>query len=141
MNKTIGTPQYNRPNCPYPKDRETAQQQECDQDPFGPSCSCHLSPPLKVGGDRRSSGDYRNDRQHQQHSQRAGTMWGVGSISPAEAMAALRKYRDALAARLQHVQAGWERQRPLPYFVDAMFDHSITMIKAELTWIEKFIRH
>ena len=61
------------------------------------------------------------------------------AIPPAEALAALHQYRDALAARLAHVQATWERQRPLPYFVDAMFDHSVTMIQAELAWIEQFI--
>jgi DNA-binding PadR family transcriptional regulator len=60
-------------------------------------------------------------------------------IPPAEALAALRQYRDGLAARLEHVQARRESQRPLPYFVDAMFDHSVTMIEAELDWINQFI--
>ena len=60
-------------------------------------------------------------------------------ISPAEALTALRQYRDALAARLEHVQTRWEGQRPLPYFVDAMFDHSVTMIRAEIEWVERFI--
>lgn len=62
------------------------------------------------------------------------------AIPSAEALAALRQYRDALVARLAHVQARWDSQRPLPYFVDALFDYSITMIQAELTWIEKFIK-
>ncbi|MDY6875341.1 MAG: PadR family transcriptional regulator [Chloroflexota bacterium] len=60
-------------------------------------------------------------------------------ITIAEALAALRKYRDELDARLEHVQARWESQRPLPYFVDAMFDHSVTMTQAELEWITQFI--
>jgi len=60
-------------------------------------------------------------------------------IPPAEAAAALRRYRDALSERLAHVQARWESQRPLPYFVEAMFDHSVTMIQAEKAWIEGFI--
>ncbi|TEU08780.1 MAG: PadR family transcriptional regulator [Anaerolineales bacterium] len=60
-------------------------------------------------------------------------------IPPAEALAALRQYRDELVARLEHVQARWESQRPLPYFVDAMFDHSVTMIQAELEWVTQFI--
>ena len=59
-------------------------------------------------------------------------------ISHAEALAALQQYRDDLVARLEHVQARWESQRPLPYFVDAMFSHSITMIEAELNWITGF---
>jgi DNA-binding PadR family transcriptional regulator len=60
-------------------------------------------------------------------------------VSPGEALAALRKYRDMLAVRLLHVQTRWEAQRPLPYFVDAMFDYSVTMIRAEVEWIERFI--
>jgi DNA-binding PadR family transcriptional regulator len=62
------------------------------------------------------------------------------SISPGEAISALRRYRDALTARLEQVQAKWESQRPLPYFVDAMFDYSVTLIGTELAWIEKFIK-
>jgi DNA-binding PadR family transcriptional regulator len=61
------------------------------------------------------------------------------AIPPAEAVAALWKHRDALATRLDHVQARWESQRPLPYFVDAMFDHSVTMIEAEMDWVTQFI--
>ncbi len=60
-------------------------------------------------------------------------------IPPGEALAALQEYCDALAARLEHVQVRRESQRPLPYFVDAMFDHSITMIRAELEWITQFM--
>jgi len=62
------------------------------------------------------------------------------AISPVEAVAALQKYRDKLAARLEDVQATWESQRPLPYFVDALFDYSIALGTAELEWIEKFIK-
>ncbi len=60
-------------------------------------------------------------------------------ITSAEALAALRQYRDGLAARLEHVRARRESQRPLPYFVDAMFDYSVTMVEAELEWIMQFI--
>ena len=59
-------------------------------------------------------------------------------VSHAEALAALRQYRDALSDRLKHVQARWESQQPLPYFVDAIFDHSISMMRAELRWIAEF---
>jgi DNA-binding PadR family transcriptional regulator len=61
------------------------------------------------------------------------------AIPPAEAVAALHAYRDALVARRDHVQGRWESQRPLPYFVDAMFDHSLTLIGAEIAWVEGFI--
>ena len=57
-----------------------------------------------------------------------------------EAVAALQQYRAALEERQAHVQAGWDRQKPLPYFVEAMFDYSITLIEAEKGWIEKLIR-
>jgi DNA-binding PadR family transcriptional regulator len=60
-------------------------------------------------------------------------------ISNAEALAALRQYRDALADRLEQVRATWERQRPLPYFVEAMFDHTTAMLQAEQEWIQTFI--
>jgi DNA-binding PadR family transcriptional regulator len=60
-------------------------------------------------------------------------------IPPAEAVAALQKYRDALTDRLAHMRTSWESQKPLPYFIDAMFDYGLTLIEAELNWIEKFI--
>jgi len=60
-------------------------------------------------------------------------------VTTDQALAALRAYRDALAERLERVRARWESQHPLPYFVDAMFDYSLTMIQAEQAWIEKFI--
>ena len=61
------------------------------------------------------------------------------AIPPAEAVAALQRYRDALIARRDHVHERWQSQRPLPYFVDAMFRHSITLVDAEITWVEGFI--
>ena len=61
-------------------------------------------------------------------------------ISPAEALTALGQYRDEMANQLAHLQARWESQRPLPYFVDAMFDHSVTMIRAEMEWVAKFTK-
>ncbi len=57
-----------------------------------------------------------------------------------EALEALRAYHGALGARLEQVQARWESQKPLPYFVDAQFDHSVTMMRAEQAWVEQFIR-
>lgn len=62
------------------------------------------------------------------------------AVRSAEARTALQKYRAALVHRLQNVQEGWDRQRPLPYFVDAMFDHSVTMVQTELRWVEKFLQ-
>lgn len=56
------------------------------------------------------------------------------------ALAALMQYRDSLAERLAEVQERWAGQQPLPYFVDAMFDHSVVLITAELEWVKRFIR-
>ena len=56
-----------------------------------------------------------------------------------KARAALKRYRDTLVSRREHVQERWQNQRPLPYFVDAMFHHSIALVDAELAWVEDFI--
>jgi len=60
-------------------------------------------------------------------------------ISQADAVAALRQYHSALTARCLHVLVTQESQCPLPYFVEAMFSHSVTMLQAELAWVEQFI--
>jgi DNA-binding PadR family transcriptional regulator len=60
------------------------------------------------------------------------------ALAPGEALAALVEYRERLAERLARVRARWEEQKPLPYFVDALFDYSVTMIEAEIAWIEQF---
>ena len=61
------------------------------------------------------------------------------ALSRKEAIAALRRYRDALAGRLKHVQTRQRAQRPLPDFVEAMFDHSAALLKAEIRWADRFI--
>jgi DNA-binding PadR family transcriptional regulator len=60
-------------------------------------------------------------------------------VSHSEALAALRGYKDNLTDRMEHVRSRWDESRPLPYFVEAMFSHSITMIEAERRWIDEFI--
>lgn len=60
-------------------------------------------------------------------------------VSRTEALAALRGYKDSLTDRLEYVRSRRDDRRPLPYFVEAMFGHSIAMIEAERRWIEKFI--
>jgi DNA-binding PadR family transcriptional regulator len=57
-----------------------------------------------------------------------------------EARAALEQYHTALAARLNYVQTQWDAQKPLPYFVDAMFSHSISLIEAEMLWLLSLIK-
>ena len=63
----------------------------------------------------------------------------VPAIPFDEAVAAQQRYRDALVARRDHEQERWQSQRPLPYFVDAMFHQSLTLIDAEMAWVEGFI--
>jgi DNA-binding PadR family transcriptional regulator len=60
-------------------------------------------------------------------------------VSRSEALVALRGYQDRLRDRLEHVRSRWDDRRPLPYFVEAMFSHSIAMIEAERRWIGKFM--
>ena len=73
---------------------------------------------------------------------RSRLLLGISSlpaVSPSEAMTALRQYRDALGTRLEGLLHKWQQQRPLPLFVDALFDHSATMIQAESDWVAKFM--
>jgi DNA-binding PadR family transcriptional regulator len=57
-----------------------------------------------------------------------------------EALAALRDHHTGLDRGLAHLQAQRQRQQPLPAHVDAMFEHSIVMIEAELGWLARFIQ-
>ncbi|MGD8795051.1 MAG: hypothetical protein PVF47_21055, partial [Anaerolineae bacterium] len=61
------------------------------------------------------------------------------ALPPGEAATALGQYRDRLAARRDHVGRRREAQQPLPYFVDALFDYSLTLIQVEIEWVEQFI--
>lgn len=61
-------------------------------------------------------------------------------IEPIEALAALRAYQSALIERRGEVYANCERQQPLPYFVEAMFDYTVTLLDAETAWVDKFIQ-
>lgn len=77
--------------------------------------------------------------------QRCSTGFSLGvsnlpAIEQAQAVAALREYCTSLTARLERVRERWREQQPLPYFVDALFDYSASMIEAELNWVNKFIR-
>ncbi len=60
-------------------------------------------------------------------------------ITTAEALTALNKYHGALSARLEQIRTKRDTQRPLPYFVEAMFSHSVAMLEAERGWVQDFI--
>jgi DNA-binding PadR family transcriptional regulator len=68
---------------------------------------------------------------------------GLGNLPglpPHQVVIALQQYHDTLTERLTQLQTRWEKQKPLPYFVDALFDYSVIMMQAESTWVEKFIK-
>jgi len=62
-------------------------------------------------------------------------------IVPRErAVGAVDEYMQRLEERRGELLQRTEEQRPLPPFVEAMFDYSLTLIEAELNWMRKFKR-
>lgn len=59
----------------------------------------------------------------------------VGREAARQALAARQA---SLTAELAQVQERWQVQRPMPDFVAAMFDYSVTMISAEIEWLKKY---
>ena len=64
----------------------------------------------------------------------------IPRVKQQDALDSLSEYHRALITRRDSMQVNWERQKPLPYYVEAMFDYSLTLVSAELNWVEKFIR-
>ena len=64
---------------------------------------------------------------------------GLVGISTAEATAALSAYATALETRRGELAAQRTAQAPLPWFVDALFDHGIALITAEHAWVTDFV--
>lgn len=78
----------------------------------------------------RSRGDYQS------------LLMGLANLhllSRDEAVAALREHSDELAARREHIVGRRAAQRPLPDLVEVLFDYSLKMIDARLSWIRGFI--
>ena len=61
-------------------------------------------------------------------------------VSPADAASALKQYLLVLDSRMAEMRATRARQEPLPYFVSAMFDHTTSVVEAEMAWLKKFIQ-
>ncbi len=57
-----------------------------------------------------------------------------------DALAALQSYRETLRAHRDHVIARRDAQRPLDMIVEAMFDQALTVMNAELAWLDRFIQ-
>lgn len=68
-------------------------------------------------------------------------MSNLPAVPREESLAALQHFAASLADRREHLQERMNIGKgSLPYHVAAMFDFSLTMIQAELTWLEKFIQ-
>ncbi len=57
----------------------------------------------------------------------------------AQVLESLEMYYDALKERKLELVTKVERQSPMPGFIGAMFDYSLTLIEAEMAWVKKFI--
>jgi DNA-binding PadR family transcriptional regulator len=62
------------------------------------------------------------------------------TLPPDRARASLLRYRDSITDRLTHLAESRDKQQPLPYFVDAMFEYSQCLLEAELGWLDRFLR-
>ncbi len=69
------------------------------------------------------------------------------ALPPADARAALETYYTHLQERMERVRAKWAADRaviakagiPFPSHVDALFDHSLVSLEAELNWITSYL--
>ncbi|HKJ25995.1 MAG TPA: PadR family transcriptional regulator [Anaerolineales bacterium] len=62
-------------------------------------------------------------------------------LEPEAARAALQAYLDELKIQMANAAEQRQAQQPLPPHVDAMFDYSLTLLQAEIGWLEEFIQH
>jgi DNA-binding PadR family transcriptional regulator len=68
-------------------------------------------------------------------------MSNLPTVPREQALVALQNYADRLAERREHLRARMQiGQGAFPFHVREMFDFSLTMIQAELAWLEKFIK-
>jgi DNA-binding PadR family transcriptional regulator len=61
-------------------------------------------------------------------------------VSRQGAIKALAEHCQALEAQQNHLCERLEEQRPLPPFVEAMFDYSLKMLESELLWLRNYQR-
>jgi DNA-binding PadR family transcriptional regulator len=60
------------------------------------------------------------------------------SIPRKEACAALRSYRDDLRRRIGDLDSKRQAQGARPVFAESMFDYTLTMLRAEMEWVDSF---
>ncbi len=62
------------------------------------------------------------------------------AISLSEAIAALGQYIHSLRSKMEILRSFQESRHEHPYFVEAMFDHNLTVMHTELQWAERFMK-
>jgi DNA-binding PadR family transcriptional regulator len=64
----------------------------------------------------------------------------IHDIPTESSLQALYHYRQKMAERAEHLRERWDSQEPqLPFHVNALFDLSMTLVDAELSWVTGFI--
>jgi DNA-binding PadR family transcriptional regulator len=62
------------------------------------------------------------------------------SVPTEDALQALHQYHQKMVERAEHLRRRWDAQEPqLRFNVNALFDLSMTLIDAELSWVTNFI--
>ena len=77
---------------------------------------------------------------HRSYAQIQLGLANLPGIDKTAAIDALRQHLSGLNERLRHIKTRRKEQQPTAYFVEAMFEYSITMVEAEIKWIKKFIQ-
>jgi DNA-binding PadR family transcriptional regulator len=62
------------------------------------------------------------------------------SLSPERVLAALEAYQVELGQHIDQLQHTWDRQKPLPDYVNALFEYTLAMLRAERDWIAGYTR-
>jgi DNA-binding PadR family transcriptional regulator len=57
-------------------------------------------------------------------------------LPPGQVAESLRRRRESVSMRIESIRAARLRQEPVEEFVAVIFEHGITMLRAELTWID-----
>lgn len=67
----------------------------------------------------------------------------LSSLKPQQAYLALKHHQADLQQQLHLVEQSWERHQTngdaLPPHIDALYTHSLAMMRAELDWLTKFV--
>ena len=63
------------------------------------------------------------------------------SVPVEDSLQALHQYRKKMAERAEHLRKRWDsHEAQLPFNVNALFDLSMTLIDAELSWVTDFVQ-